>query len=42
MDELNQYLKPGKTVVFLGSSGVGKSTLVNSLAVLIIMNQVVQ
>jgi ribosome biogenesis GTPase len=29
---LNAYLQPGKTVVFLGSSGVGKSSLVNSLA----------
>lgn len=27
--ELNQYLKPGETVVVLGSSGVGKSTLIN-------------
>ncbi len=32
LKELNPYLKPGKTVVFLGSSGVGKSTLVNTLA----------
>lgn len=32
MDELNAYFKPGKTVVFLGSSGVGKSSLVNSIA----------
>lgn len=30
--ELDKYLRPGKTIVFLGSSGVGKSTLVNSLA----------
>ena len=29
---LNGYLQPGKTVVFLGSSGVGKSSLVNALA----------
>lgn len=29
---LNRYLQPGKTVVFLGSSGVGKSSLVNALA----------
>ena len=29
---LNAYLQPGKTVVFLGSSGVGKSSLVNTLA----------
>lgn len=32
LDALEQYLKPGKTVVFLGSSGVGKSSLVNALA----------
>ena len=30
--ELREYLQPGKTVVFLGSSGVGKSSLLNSLA----------
>ena len=30
--ELSGYLKPGKTVVFLGSSGVGKSSLLNALA----------
>lgn len=30
--QLAEYLKPGKTVVFLGSSGVGKSSLVNALA----------
>jgi len=29
---LEAYVKPGKTVVFLGSSGVGKSSLVNALA----------
>ena len=29
---LNRYLLPGKTLVFLGSSGVGKSSLVNALA----------
>ena len=29
---LNAYLQPGKTVVFLGSSGVGKASLVNALA----------
>lgn len=28
----SDYLKPQKTVVFLGSSGVGKSSLVNALA----------
>ena len=32
IDELNEYLSPRKTVVFLGSSGVGKSSLVNALA----------
>jgi len=29
--ELKEYLKPGKTYVFLGSSGVGKSSLLNTL-----------
>lgn len=29
--ELTPWCKPGKTVVFLGSSGVGKSTLTNAL-----------
>ena len=32
LNALGDYLKPGKTIVFLGSSGVGKSTLVNALA----------
>lgn len=32
IEPLWTYLKPGKTVVVLGSSGVGKSTLVNTLA----------
>lgn len=31
-DRLAGYLTPGKTVVLLGSSGVGKSSLVNALA----------
>lgn len=31
MNIFNQYLQPGKTVVFLGSSGVGKSTITNYL-----------
>jgi ribosome biogenesis GTPase / thiamine phosphate phosphatase len=31
LDELEPYLTPGRTVVLLGSSGVGKSTLVNAL-----------
>ncbi len=32
LERLNAYLQPGKTVVFLGSSGVGKSSLVNAIA----------
>lgn len=32
LEGLKAYLQPGKTVVFLGSSGVGKSSLVNALA----------
>ena len=32
MEELSPYLQKGKTLVFLGSSGVGKSSLVNALA----------
>jgi ribosome biogenesis GTPase len=32
LDRLNAYLQPGKTAVFLGSSGVGKSSLANALA----------
>ncbi len=32
LDRLRQYLEPGATVALLGSSGVGKSTLVNTLA----------
>lgn len=32
LEALSLYLKPGKTIVFLGSSGVGKSSLVNALA----------
>lgn len=31
LDRLEAYLKPGTTSVLLGSSGVGKSTLVNAL-----------
>ena len=31
LEELDAYLKPGKTAVFLGMSGVGKSSLVNAL-----------
>jgi ribosome biogenesis GTPase len=32
LDELEPHLKPGRTIALLGSSGVGKSTLVNRLA----------
>lgn len=32
LEELSPYLGSGRTVVFLGSSGVGKSSLVNALA----------
>jgi ribosome biogenesis GTPase / thiamine phosphate phosphatase len=32
LDEVRAHLGPGRTVVFLGSSGVGKSSLVNALA----------
>ena len=32
LDGLGKYLQPGKTLVLLGSSGVGKSSLVNALA----------
>ncbi|MFH0837220.1 MAG: ribosome small subunit-dependent GTPase A [Candidatus Aenigmatarchaeota archaeon] len=31
LDVLNQYLKKGKTIAILGSSGVGKSTIINKL-----------
>lgn len=31
LNELTEYLKPAKTVVLLGMSGVGKSSLVNAL-----------
>lgn len=31
LNQLNPYLMPGKTVVFLGMSGVGKSSLLNAL-----------
>lgn len=31
-DQIREYLGKGKTVAILGSSGVGKSTLINSLA----------
>jgi len=32
LDRLAPYFAPGRTVAFIGSSGVGKSTLVNALA----------
>lgn len=32
LDEVNAYVRPGRTVAFIGSSGVGKSTLLNTLA----------
>jgi ribosome biogenesis GTPase len=32
LDEVRAHLAPGKTAVLLGSSGVGKSTLLNALA----------
>lgn len=32
LEGLEPWLKPGKTLVFLGSSGVGKSSLINALA----------
>jgi len=32
LDDIRRHLAPGRTVVFVGSSGVGKSTLVNALA----------
>ncbi|WCF07275.1 ribosome small subunit-dependent GTPase A [Paenibacillus thiaminolyticus] len=31
LDPLAAYMAPGKTIVFLGSSGVGKSALLNTL-----------
>ena len=32
IDELSEHVQPGRTLVLLGSSGVGKSTLLNRLA----------
>ena len=31
MDDVIDYVKPGRTLAFIGSSGVGKSTLLNTL-----------
>lgn len=31
MDRLDEWMRPGRTVAFIGSSGVGKSTLINRL-----------
>lgn len=32
LDALGAYIQPGRTIAFLGSSGVGKSTIINALA----------
>ncbi|HEX3078026.1 MAG TPA: ribosome small subunit-dependent GTPase A [Lachnospiraceae bacterium] len=37
LEELSRYVKPRTTLVFLGSSGIGKSSLVNALAGRMIM-----
>ena len=31
MESVNEFVKPGRTLAFIGSSGVGKSTLLNTL-----------
>jgi ribosome biogenesis GTPase len=32
LESVRQYLRPGRTAAFIGSSGVGKSTIINALA----------
>jgi ribosome biogenesis GTPase / thiamine phosphate phosphatase len=32
LEQLNQFMKPGITIAFTGSSGVGKSTIINKLS----------
>jgi ribosome biogenesis GTPase len=32
LDEVRAHVRPARTIVFIGSSGVGKSTLVNAIA----------
>src|SRR3989475_11618086 len=32
IESVRQYLRPGRTAAFIGSSGVGKSTIINALA----------
>lgn len=31
IDNIKEHIKPGKTAIFLGSSGVGKSTIINKI-----------
>lgn len=38
LEELDKYTSSGKTIVFLGSSGVGKSSLLNKLAGHVLMD----
>lgn len=38
LNNLSEYLEPGKTIALLGSSGVGKSSLVNALSGNMIMD----
>ncbi len=32
LEQVSKYIAPGKTVAFIGSSGVGKSTIINALS----------